>query len=123
MFFSVWVLLRILTGMSFKPYLYATVIFLFLGGMVFGPIVQKLAFGEFWTGIPFGWDLTDNKTLIAFTFWLIALFTNIKKKENKIWVIVASITTLVIFLIPHSLFGSQLNYQTGEIVQGFILMF
>ena len=82
MFLSVWVLLRILTGMSFKPYLYATVIFLFLGGMVFGPIVQKLAFGEFWTGIPFGWDLTDNKTLIAFTFWLIALFTNIKKERK-----------------------------------------
>ena len=30
------------------------------------PVVQLYAFGDLWTGIPFGWDLTDNKTLIAF---------------------------------------------------------
>lgn len=29
-----------------------------LGGMILGPIVQKYAFGEYWTGFPFGGDLT-----------------------------------------------------------------
>ena len=33
---------------------------MFLGGMVFGPIVQWYAFGDAWTGVPFGIDLTDN---------------------------------------------------------------
>ena len=33
------------------------------GGLILGPIVQKYAFGAFWTGWPFGHDLTDNKTV------------------------------------------------------------
>ena len=53
-------------------------ILLLLGGMIFGPIVQYYAFGEAWTGVPFGWDLTDNKTLIAFIFWLMAIIGNRK---------------------------------------------
>ena len=35
-----------------------------LGGMILGPIVQKYAFGAYWTGIPFGHDLTDAKNLV-----------------------------------------------------------
>jgi len=121
MFFAVWVALRIFTKMKYKPYLYATVIILFLGGIILGPIVQKYAFGALWTGIPFGWDLTDNKTLIAFLFWLIALFTNLHSRENTIWILLATIMTLVIFSIPHSMYGSQLDYSSGKIIQGFIL--
>jgi hypothetical protein len=34
------------------------------GGLVLGPITQAYAFGALWTGVPFGWDLTDNKTLV-----------------------------------------------------------
>lgn len=123
MFFAVFVALRIFAKIKYKPYLYTTVILLFLGGMILGPIVQKYAFGELWTGIPFGWDLTDNKTLIAFSFWILALFTNLKSRENKIWVILATIMTLIIFSIPHSMFGSQLDYETGKTVQGFISLF
>ena len=49
-----------------KKYLtFLTMGSLFLGGMLLGPIVQNFAFGDYWTGIPFGWDLTDNKTLLA----------------------------------------------------------
>jgi len=39
-----------------------TVILFFLGGLILGPIVQHFAFGFYWTGWPFGGDLTDNKT-------------------------------------------------------------
>ena len=46
---------------------------LFIGGMILGPVVQKFAFGEFWTGIPWGFDLTDNKTLIAMVAWGVAI--------------------------------------------------
>ncbi|HES57826.1 MAG TPA: hypothetical protein ENO21_00165, partial [Firmicutes bacterium] len=53
---------------------WATTITLLVGGMYYGPMVQAYSFGAWWTGVPFGWDLTDNKTLIATIFWLIALW-------------------------------------------------
>jgi hypothetical protein len=84
---------------------------LFVGGMILGPIMQYLAFGDWWTGVPFGWDLTDNKTLIAMIAWAWALWAVIKKGEEAgTPALVASIITIVIFLIPHSLLGSELDY-------------
>jgi hypothetical protein len=94
-----------------------TLIFMFTGGFILGPIVQKYAFGEFWTGFPFGYDLTDNKILLIFLVWLIAFFLYKKTKNNR-WFLFASLVTFVIYLIPHSLFGSELNYTTGVIQQG-----
>ncbi len=87
-----------------------TLAIVFLGGIVFGPIVQYYAFGDFWTGIPFGTDLTDNKTLIAVIFWILAFFM---KKKSKYWVIAAVLIMLVIYSIPHSALGSERNYKTG----------
>ena len=49
-----------------------TLVFLVAGGFVLGPIVQHQAFGAYWTGIPFGFDLTDNKVLIALVAWGVA---------------------------------------------------
>ena len=91
---------------------------MFFGGLIFGPVVQKFAFGAYWTGWPFGQDLTDNKTLIAFIFWVIALIRIWRNREKRGWILVAAIVLLVIFLIPHSMFGSELDYSTGEVVTG-----
>ncbi len=102
---------------STRRYVFITAIVLFAGGMIMGPVVQKFAFGELWTGVPFGWDLTDNKTLIAMIVWIAALIASLKKPSYG-WIIAASIVTLVIFLIPHSLFGSELDYTTGIVKQG-----
>ncbi|MEA3443615.1 MAG: hypothetical protein U9R19_02690 [Bacteroidota bacterium] len=100
-----------------KLYLIITFVLLLFGGMIFGPIVQKYAFGDFWTGVPFGWDLTDNKMLIAFVTWSIAVLGNLKK--DRPWLaLVATIVVLLIFSIPHSMFGSELDPTTGEIIQG-----
>ena len=85
--------------------------FLIVGGMILGPLVQKFAFGEYWTGFPFGMDLTDNKTLIALIGWIIALIAVYKFKKPKYWVLGAAVLTLVIFLIPHSVLGSELDYS------------
>ena len=85
--------------------------------MILGPIVQKYAFGEFWAGIPYGWDLTDNKTLIAFVAWIVAIVFN-RKKQKRWLIVVAALVTIIIFSIPHSMYGSELNYQTGTIQQG-----
>jgi hypothetical protein len=122
MFFAM--LLSNLTGLlafgkrqRFKFWGIVTLIFLALGGMVLGPIVQKYAFGELWTGVPFGWDLTDNKTLVAFIFWIIAVVGN-WRKDRPVLSIIAAIVMLIVFSIPHSAFGSELDYSTGTIGQG-----
>ncbi len=94
-------------------------VLLLIGGLMLGPIVQKYAFGELWTGIPFGWDLTDNKTLIAVLFWLLAFVGNLKKERRGL-TILAAVALLAIFSIPHSMFGSELNPETGEIISAMI---
>ncbi len=99
-----------------------TLILLIAGGFILGPIVQKIAFGEFWTGVPFGWDLTDNKTLIVIIFWILAVVMN-RKKKRPYYMAVAAIILLIVFSIPHSLFGSEFDYSTGEVTQGIIFAF
>lgn len=98
-------------GRKFKSLTILTFIFLIIGGFILGPIIQYYAFGAFWTGFPFGHDLTDNKVLVAFIFWLIALIAIFKSIRPVKFVLVASIVTFIIFLIPHSLLGSELDYN------------
>ncbi|MCK5776358.1 MAG: hypothetical protein KAH25_09280, partial [Bacteroidales bacterium] len=93
---------------------------LVVGGFVFGPLMQKYAFGEFWTGIPFGFDLTDNKTLIAFLAWAFALWHGSKKEDSRSVFIFATLATLAVYLIPHSVLGSELDRNSGEVVTGLI---
>ncbi|HOK26069.1 MAG TPA: hypothetical protein PLX87_06025 [Bacteroidales bacterium] len=107
---------------SYKKYSVWTLVLLTAGGMILGPVVQHYAFGEYWTGIPFGWDLTDNKTLIAFIFWIIAVIAN-KKKERPVYSALASFILLLIYSIPHSMLGSELDYESGKIIQGSIINF
>jgi len=107
---------------AYRKYTLWTFGSLMIGGMFLGPLVQLYAFGDLWTGIPFGWDLTDNKTLIAFAFWVLAVVMN-RKKVRPIYTVVAAIVLLLIYSIPHSMFGSQLDYNTGTVTQGMILNF
>jgi len=107
----------IFKGNSNYTYTWMTVIFLLLGGLIFGPLVQKNAFDGYWTGWPFGHDLTDNKILIAFIFWMIALIVQIKNRANRIWPAIASFMLLVVFLIPHSVLGSEFNFNKEQQTQ------
>jgi hypothetical protein len=104
---------------KFRLYAYLTVIMIVVGGFVMGPVIQKYAFGAFWTGFPFGQDLTDNKILFAFIFWLAAIIGNIKKDRHWMVILAASLY-LVINLIPHSLLGSELDVESGEVITGMI---
>ncbi len=107
---------------KYKLFTTLTIITFFIGGMVLGPMVQWHAFGEAWAGVPFAWDLTDNKTLISFLFWLLAFAMN-RNREKPIYTIIAALVMLVIYSIPHSMFGSELDPETGEIIQGWIQLF
>lgn len=84
---------------------------LFIGGFVLGPLVQHFGFGPYWTGFPIGFDLTDNKTLIAMIGWIIALVAGRKGKPARGWVLAAAILLLAVYSIPHSLLGSELDYS------------
>ena len=107
---------------AYKRYGVLTLVLLAAGGMILGPVVQKYAFGSLWTGIPFGWDLTDNKTLIAFIFWICAVLLN-RKKERPLVTVLAAFILLLVYSIPHSLFGSELDYSSNQVIQGFLLFF
>jgi hypothetical protein len=106
----------------YKKYAVWTLWLFIAGGFILGPVVQYFAFGELWTGIPFGWDLTDNKTLIAALFWVLAVVLN-RKKERPYLVALAAVVLLLVFSIPHSLFGSELNQVTGKVTTGIIINF
>ena len=95
-----------------KTYRYAliTTVLFFIGGLILGPIVQKYAFDAYWTGWPFGHDLTDNKVAVSFLLWLIALWKGRGENAGRGWFIAAAVVQLVIFLIPHSVLGSEIDY-------------
>ncbi|MBI4877207.1 MAG: hypothetical protein HY822_21445, partial [Acidobacteria bacterium] len=88
-----------------------TVGFLLVGGMILGPVVQKYAFDAFWTGWPFGHDLTDNKTAVAFVAWVGAWVASARSRNPRRWMVFAALVTLAVFLIPHSVLGSELDYS------------
>jgi len=100
----------IFKGKFVLRYIWLTVIFFFAGGLILGPIVQKYAFDAYWTGWPFGHDLTDNKTFVGLVFWVIALVVQYRKPGNRSWPVIAGIVFLAVFLIPHSAFGSEIDY-------------
>jgi len=105
---------------AYKTYVGITIIFLLIGGFILGPLVQKFSFGQLWTGWPFGDDLTDNKTLFALIAFLVAWF--LRKKSYGRWLAIgAALVMLAVYLIPHSMNGSELDVETGEVVTGSLL--
>ena len=121
MFFSVLFGIRAGLGAAFAPagmrrWVWITLLGMSVGGMLLGPFVQKYAFGEFWTGFPNGYDLTDNKTLIMWLVWLAAAaVVGLRRPEDaprgRAAVVVAALVMTVVYLIPHSFRGSQLDYE------------
>lgn len=107
-------LMSLKTGMEFfrkepkyRKYIYWTLGLAIIGGFIFGPLVQYYAFNEWWTGFPFGIDLTDNKMVVAFIAWIAALIALYKSKKPGYWVLGAAIITIGIFLIPHSVLSGN----------------
>jgi hypothetical protein len=96
---------------KFKKYTNWTLFFIIIGGFILGPLAQKFAFDAYWTGFPFGHDLTDNKILIAFIGWITAAIMLWKSQNPKRWIAMASILLFTVFLIPHSVLGSELDYN------------
>jgi hypothetical protein len=94
------------------------------GGLVLGPIVQWYAFGAFWTGWPFGktifhfGDLTDNKTLASILIWIIAIIKIRKHPNQTWWAWLATLVMIAVYLIPHSMLGSEIDHTEIQNMQG-----
>ena len=114
MLFAVYTFLLVVTNKEYQKWLKITVGTLFVGGFILGPLVQHAAFGPWWTGFPYGTDLTDNKTLLSFLFFVAALAT-LKWKYNKWVVCLAVLFMIAIFTIPHSAYGSEYDYDKQEL--------
>jgi hypothetical protein len=132
MFFGVLVAWRaglgaLLSGEGIRKLSWAALILFSVGGLLLGPWVQKYAFDDWWTGVPFGWDLTDNKTLVMWLAWVLALLAighgtkrdaadggSTGEKKARFAVVIAAIVTVAVYLIPHSMAGSQLDYDAVD---------
>jgi len=96
---------------------WATIGSLVLGAFVLGPVVQKYAFGVWWSGVPFGYDWTDNKVLVELLAWLgaaAAVRLSRNPRTVRAAVIAATAVTLAVYFIPHSIFGSEYDYTRGS---------
>jgi hypothetical protein len=124
MFFGMMIGLRAALAALFgrpesRRYAWVTVVLVGIGGLVLGPIVQKHAFGAYWTGWPFGEDLTDNKTLFMWLAWVAAVAVLSWRRDPvdrlaRAVVAVAAAAMITVYVIPHSLRGSQLDYGRVE---------
>ncbi len=106
---------------SYKRNALITAVLFVIGGLILGPIIQKYAFGAYWTGWPFGEDLTDNKVLASVIIWIAAILLN-RRKDRAWMVIVAALFLFAIYMIPHSMRGSELDYSSGEVTTGYLLL-
>lgn len=102
-----------------RRYAWVAFILMTVGGMMLGPLVQKYAFGEYWTGFPWGGDWTDNKMLVMWLAWLVACVvlgasTKPVTKVGRAVTVAAAIVMTGVYLIPHSMGGSQLDYEAVE---------
>ncbi len=102
--------LAALAGHDFRRLTWWAVGCLAVGGFVLGPGVQKQAFDEWWAGIPYGWDLTDNKTVVAGAAWVVAAW-RVHQGRGRRAVVTAAAVTLAVFAIPHSAWGSQIDWR------------
>jgi hypothetical protein len=109
--------LQAMAGREVGGLVWATIVSLLLGAFVLGPIVQKYAFGVWWSGVPFGYDWTDNKVLVELAAWVAAAAVTLVSRNPRLArgaVVAATAVTLAVYFIPHSIFGSEYDYTRGS---------
>lgn len=120
MFFSLIVMIYLILKIIFEGkysvgVFWLNYILIFLGGFIFGPLLQKQAFGVWWSGFPLGYDVTDNKTFVSFLVWSLAALNVFLKRDAKKLIMISSFITIISYLIPHSLLGTEYDYNTNKL--------
>jgi len=110
---------HIKSGYSISKTLWFTLaafLLFFIAIFPIGMIVEYQVYGTVWDGWPFGNDFTNTKALILVIYWLAILFlmknTIFRKAAKNLiadrvfasLVIVGTIVTVVLFLVPHENF-------------------
>ena len=44
-------------------------------------------------------------------FWIVAVWRARNQAKGRIWIIIAAAALLLVYLIPHSVLGSELDYS------------
>ena len=115
------ILAALFDGRMLRRWVWITMFFMTGGVAIFGPIVQKYAFGKYWSGWPYGGDWTDNKSAVMWGAWLLACLVIGLRGERHMQlrrgiVLLAALAMFAAFVIPHSYRGSTLDY--GLVDQG-----
>jgi hypothetical protein len=114
MLFATRTVLEAIVDGTYKKLLTATIVSLLAGAFVLGPLIQWYAFGVWWAGVPFGYDWTDNKVLLSLLAWGIAAWMNRGAHRSRMAVYAAGVVTLLVYFIPHSVFGSEYDFRSGK---------
>lgn len=88
-------------GTKVVIYSLITVVFILFGDLFLGPIVNNYAFGKYLTGVPFNFNIAENKYLYSFICWIITFFAIWKFDYEKYrwWVVGASLFFLILLFI------------------------
>ena len=105
--------------LAFYSVLYGTISFFIFAFPVGGYIAHQV-FGQAWSGIPFGWDITDNKSLVTFLYYAILIYLmkgefyglevgkgNVISDNNFSYLVILGII-LIIMGVPYFLFPDSL---------------
>ncbi|MGK2858136.1 MAG: hypothetical protein ACSLFQ_13115 [Thermoanaerobaculia bacterium] len=114
MMFATRTVLEAIVDGDYRWMLHATIVSLLLGAFLLGPLIQWYAFGVWWAGVPLGYDWTDNKVLVALLAWGVAAWANHGGRRSRLAIYAAGVVTLLVYFIPHSVFGSEFDYTTGK---------
>ncbi len=93
-----------------------TLVLSLVGGLILGPVALWYAFGVWWTGWPIGSDITDNKTAVIVLMWALAVWRGSRRGASRWWFVAAALVHLLVFLIPHSIFGTAYDYTEGKAI-------
>ncbi len=88
----------------------------FVGGWPLGLLLNYQTFGPLWEGIPFGYDVTDNKTQVIFILWLASMLLawgsflgrgeekdRLGRKSFALSIVACFVVSLALFILPHSI--------------------
>lgn len=78
-----------------------------LGGLLFGVLMKSSAYGRYWSGLPTGFDGTDNKTLVLLVAWSLPLILHLAGRRSRGLILLASLLTVLAFFLPHTVLGGN----------------
>lgn len=55
-----------------------------------------------------------NKVLLSLLAWGIAAYMNRGTRRSRMAVFAAGVMTLLVYFVPHSVFGSEYDFRTGK---------